>query len=164
MTGIIWSVSNNLNIVSQTSNTITVSKNPFSTDNSGQITASISGSTVQVNKGVWVGTLSNVGLSIQKIGRYDFYAARWTKLRAFYAPIMHASNNLSGITYEWQIPNSMIRNYTNTAYKDVKPRFGGQLNIGVRAVCECGSGDWSYRLFNVGGGSTSGPNELSPWN
>jgi len=164
VSGINWSVSSNLNIISQTANTITVSKYPFSTENSGQITASIPGSTVEVTKGVWVGTLSNDGLTIQKIGRYDLYAGRWTKLYAFHAPIMYESNDLSGITYEWQIPNSMIRNYADTAYKDVKPRFGGQLNIGVRAVCECGSGEWSYRLFDVGGGSTSGPNELIPAN
>jgi len=161
ISSIVWNTSSNLTIVSQNSNSITVTKNPFGTEYAGVITASIPGSTVEISKGVWVGVPSNDGLVIQKIGSYDLYAGSWTKLRARYIPLMYIANDPLDITFEWQIPNSMIRNYADTAYKDVKPINSGQLNIGVRVNCECGNGEWKYRQFNVGGGSSgNGPIEL----
>ncbi|TXD80648.1 hypothetical protein ESY86_20340 [Subsaximicrobium wynnwilliamsii] len=159
---IVWSVSSNLNIVSQNSNSVTITKNPFSTEYAGEITASFSGSTIEIKKGVWVGVPSNDGLTIQKIGSYNLYAGQWSKLRARYIPLTYESNDLLNITFEWQIPNSMIRNYADTAYKDVKPRSSGQLNIGVRVNCECGNGEWRYRLFDVDGGNGNGGGVLIP--
>ena len=159
---IVWSVTSNLNIVSQSANTITVSKNPFDNQYAGEITASIPGSTVNVKKGVWVGTPSNGGLTIQKLGAYDFYVDRWTQLKANYAPLAYASNSPLNVTFDWQIPNSQIRNFTDTAYKDVKPYSQGQLTIGVRTICECGNGQWRYRTFQVDGDSSGGGGELTP--
>lgn len=159
---IVWSVSSNLNIVSQNSNSVTITKNPFSTEYAGEITANFSGSTIEIKKGVWVGLPSNDGLTIQKIGSYDLYAGQWSKLRARYIPLTYMSNDPLNITFEWQIPNSMIRNYADTAYKDVKPRSSGQLNIGVRVNCECGNGEWEYRLFDVAGGNGNGGGVLTP--
>ena len=159
---IVWSVSSNLNIVSQSANTITVSKDPFDNQYAGEITASIPGSTVNVKKGVWVGTPSNGGLAIQKIGAYDFYVGRWTQLKANYTPLTYESNSPLDVTFDWQIPNSMIRSYADTAFKDVKPNSTGQLTIGVRAVCSCGNGEWRYRTFNVDGDTGGGGGELTP--
>ncbi len=150
--GVVWSGSSNLNIVPQTSNTITVSKNNFDNDYAGQITASIPGSTTSVSKGVWVGVPGSNALSIQKIDAFDLYAGRWSKLRARYTPLMYVSNGPLDVAFEWQIPNSQIRNYANTAYKDVNPNRIGQLTIGVRATCDCGNGQWKYRTFDVDGG------------
>lgn len=158
---VVWSVSSNLNIVSQSANTITVSKDPFDNQYAGEITASIPGSTVNVKKGVWVGTPSNGGLAIQKLGAYDFYVGRWTQLKANYAPLTYESNSPLDVTFDWQIPNSMVRSYTDTAFKDVKPNSTGQLTIGVRAVCDCGNGEWRYRTFQVDG-DTGGGGELTP--
>jgi hypothetical protein len=159
---IVWSVSSNLNIVSQSANTITVSKNPFDNQYAGEITATIPGSTVNVKKGVWVGTPSNGGLAIQKIGAYDFYVGRWTQLKANYTPLTYESNSPLDVTFDWQIPNSMVRSYTDTAFKDIKPNSSGQLTIGVRAVCDCGNGEWRYRTFEVDGDTGGGGGELTP--
>lgn len=157
-----WSVSPNLTIVSQNSTSVTVTRNPFNNQYAGLITASLSNSNITIQKGIWIGTPSNNGLVIQKIGSYDLYAGRWSKLRAVYSPLIYEANDPLNVTFEWQIPNSAIRNYADTAYKDVKPFNSGQLNIGVRAICECGNGEWQYRLFDVGGGNNTGPIELIP--
>jgi hypothetical protein len=51
-----WTVSPNLTIVSQSSNSVTVTKDLSITQNAGLITASIGGSTIAIEKGVcWVG-------------------------------------------------------------------------------------------------------------
>lgn len=151
-----WSVSNqSLEIVSQNSNSVTVKKKLFITQNAGLITASISGTNIEIKKGVWVGLPQNTSLNIQKIGSYDLYAGQWTKLKANYTPLQYIENEPFNYSFDWQIPNSQIRNYTDTAYKDVKPNNPGQLNIGVRVLCDCGYGAFEYRMFNVnssGGG------------
>ena len=158
---IIWNVTSNLNIVSQSANTITVSKNVFDNKYAGEISASIPESTVDVKKGVWIGTPSKAGLTIQKIGAYDFYVGRWTKLKTNYTPLTYESNSPLDVTFDWQIPNSMVRSFTDTAFKDVRPNSSGLLTIGVRAVCGCGNGEFRYRMFQVDG-NTGGGGELTP--
>ncbi|WP_299361998.1 hypothetical protein [Winogradskyella sp.] len=155
VTSVNWTVSPNLNIVSHTATSITVTSNPFNDQYAGLITANLPNSSFTIDKGVWVGVPSNDGLVIQKIGVYDLYAGRWSKLRAVYSPLIHEANGPLNVTFEWQIPNSYVRNYTDTAYKDVRPYNPGQINIGVRAVCPCGDGEWRYRLFDVGGTSNT---------
>lgn len=155
-----WIVSPNLNIISQTSNSVTVINNTFNSQYAGLITASIPNSNIQINKGVWVGVPNSNDLTIQKLGAYDFYVGTWTKLKASYNSLIYPENGSYNLTYEWQIPYSLVRNYDDTAFKDVKPNIGGQLNIGVRAFNPCGCSDFKYQLFTVGGGS--GPNELTP--
>ncbi len=159
-TSVNWTVSPNLNIVSQTATSVTVTRNPFNDQYAGIITADLPNSSFTIDKGVWVGVPSNDGLFIQKIGTYDLTVGRWTKLYAQYNPMVYPSNGPLNVTFEWQIPNSAIRNYDDTAYKDVKPLSSGQINIGVRAVCDCGNGEWKYRLFDVSG--SGGGNELIP--
>ena len=155
-----WVVSPNLNIISQTSNSVTVIHNPFNSQYAGLITASIPNSNIQINKGVWVGVPNSNDLSIIKLGAYDFYVGTWTKLMASYNSLIYPENGAYNLTYEWQIPYSLVRNYDDTAFKDVKPNIGGQLNIGVRVCNPCGCSNYKYQLFTVGGGS--GPNELTP--
>ncbi|MFD1015465.1 hypothetical protein [Winogradskyella rapida] len=158
VTSIDWTVSDNLTIISQTNTSVTVTRNIANDDYAGLITANLPNSSFVIEKGIWVGVPSNDGLSIQKIGVYDLTVGTWTKLYAQYIPILYQANEPLNITYEWQIPNSAIRNYDDTAYKDVMPNTSGQLNIGVRAVCDCGNGEWQYQLFDVLG--NGGGNEL----
>jgi len=153
-----WDVSPNLQIISQNSNSITVVKNPFENQNSGYISYSIPNTNVEIRKGVWVGLPENLGLNIQKIGSYDFYAGSWTTLKATYSALIYPESGNYNLTYEWIIPNSYVRNYTDTAYKDVNPRSSDQLNIGIRAWNECGCTDWFYKLFDVISAGTSGGN------
>lgn len=160
ITSYAWEVSPNLSIISQDVNSITVAQNTFNTAYAGNIKYKIPGSTIELSKSIWVGLPNNNELSIDKIGSYDFYVGTWTKLKASYQTLIYANSGEYNFTYEWQIPNSLIRNYTDTAYKDVNPNYSGQLNIGVRAWNECGCSDWKYQLFSVGGGS--GNNELTP--
>lgn len=163
VTSVNWTVSPNLNIVSQTATSVTVTRDPFNDQYAGIITANLPNSYFTIDKGVWVGVPSNNGLSIQKIGAYDLAVGRWTKLKANYTPLMYPANGPLNVTFDWQIPNSAIRNYTDTAYKDVRPNSSGQLNIGVRAVCDCGNGEWKYRVFQVeGNGNGGGGGELTP--
>jgi len=155
-----WTVSDNLNIISHTATSVTVTTNPFNDQYAGIITANLPNSSFTIDKGVWVGVPSNIGLSIEKIGAYDLMVGRWTKLQAIYMPLLYEANGPLNVTFDWQIPNSAIRNYDDTAFKDVMPNNSGQLNIGVRAVCDCGNGEWRYRLFQVS--PSGGGNELIP--
>ncbi|WP_445716852.1 esterase/lipase family protein [Flavobacterium sp.] len=155
-----WSVSPNLSIISQDFNSVTVVKNSFDNQYAGIISASIPNSNIQINKGVWVGVPNSNDLTIQKLGAYDFYVGTWTKLKASYNSLIYPENGAYNLTYEWQIPYSLVRNYDDSAFKDVKPNYGGQLNIGVRACNPCGCSDYKYQLFTVGG--ATGPNELTP--
>ncbi|UGS23283.1 Ig-like domain-containing protein [Flavobacterium channae] len=164
-----WDVSPNLQIISQNSNSVTVIKNPSDNQNSGYISYTIPNTNVEIRKGVWVGLPENSGLNILKIGSYDFYAGSWTTLKATYSALIYPESGNYNLTYEWIIPNSYVRNYTDTAYKDVNPRSSDQLNIGIRAWNECGCTDWFYKLFDVisagtGGGGTGGGNVLTPAN
>lgn len=160
ITSYTWEVSPNLSIISQDVNSITVVQNTVNAAYAGNIKYKIPGSTIEISKSIWVGLPNNNELSIDKIGAYDFYVGTWTKLKASYQTLIYVNSGEYNFTYEWQIPNSLIRNYTDTAYKDVNPNYSGQLNIGVRAWNECGCSDWKYQLFSVGGGS--GNNELTP--
>lgn len=132
-----WSVSPNLNVLAQTGTTITVSKNPFSADNAGFITANIPDSDYEFSKGVWVGLPNNQSLSIQKVGVYDLYVDRWTLLKANFTGFQYVVNEPFNLTYDWSIPNSMVRNSFDPSLKSVKPYSIGQLNIGVRVLCDC---------------------------
>lgn len=155
-----WSVSPNLSIISQDINSVTVVKNSLENQYAGIISASIPNSNIQINKGVWVGVPNSNDLTIQKLGAYDFYVGTWTKLKASYNSLIYTENGAYNLTYEWQIPYSLVRNFDDTAFKDVKPNISGQLNIGVRACNPCGCSDYKYQMFTVGGNSS--PNELIP--
>lgn len=130
---------------------MTVYRNSFNTQHAGVIIAKVSGTNIEIRKGVWVGVPNASGLTIQKIGSYDLFEGTWSQLKASYVPLTYEANDPLNITFEWQIVNSMIRNFTDTAYKDVKPNTSGLLNIGVRVICECGFGEWKYQPFTVGG-------------
>jgi hypothetical protein len=158
-----WTVSSNIEIISQNYNTITVAPSTTNLENAGFISVSIPNSSFESTKGVWVGLPSNTnGLTIQKIGSYNFYTGQWTKLKANYSVLVYDVNEPFNVTFEWLIPNSQVRNFNDSAYKDVKPYSSGQLNIGVKAINECGCGDWKYRLFDVLPSGTGGGVELIP--
>jgi hypothetical protein len=155
-----WQVSPNLTIIGSTPTSVTVTRNLSTTQYAGFIAANIPNSTVQIRKGVWVGAPNSNDLTIQKIGAYDFYVGTWTKLMASYNSLVYPENGAYNLTYEWDIPYSLIRIFPDTAFKDVKPNIGGQLNIGVKACNPCGCSNFKYRLFTVGGGGD--PNLLTP--
>lgn len=156
-----WTVSPNIEIISQNYNTITVAPSTTNLENAGFISVSIPNANFESTKGVWVGLPSNTnGLTIQKIGSYNLYTGQWTKLKANYSVVVYDVNEPFNVTFEWLIPNSQVRNFNDSAYKDVKPYSSGQLNIGVKAINECGCGDWKYRLFDVLPSGTGGGVEL----
>lgn len=146
-----WTVSDNLNIISHTANSVTVTSNIFNDEYAGLITANLPNSSFTIEKGVWVGVPNSDNIHIQKIGAYDLYAGRWSKLMASYQTLLYPANGPLNLTFEWQIPYSALRFYDDSAYVDVKPYNPGQLNVGVRAVCECGNSNWKYELFDVDG-------------
>ena len=159
---VVWELSGNLNLVSQSNSAITVAQDPSNTEAAGFIKATIPGTSFESTKGVWVGLPVTNALSITKVGAYNFYTGRWTKLRSNYGPLAYESNQEpQTITYEWIIPSSYVRNFADTAFKDVRPFSTGQLNIGVRAENECGCSTYKYQLFEViqedDGGGYTGP-------
>lgn len=154
ISNIVWSVTDNLIIHEEIPTSVTVYRNstlPPPIPYAGLIKATVSGTNIEITKGVWVGIPNTSELSIQIMGAYQLFAGTWTQLKANYVPVTYSTNDPLNITFEWQIVNSMIRNYTDTAYKDVKPNNSGPLNIGVRVVCGCGFGEWKYQSFTVGG-------------
>ncbi|MBL87758.1 MAG: hypothetical protein CMO82_14030 [Winogradskyella sp.] len=146
-----WTVSDNLNIISHTANSVTVTSDIYDDEYAGLITANLPNSSFTIEKGVWVGIPNSDNIHIQKIGAYDLYAGRWSKLKASYQTMLYPANGPLNLTFEWQIPNSAIRFYDDSAFVDVKPYNPGQLNVGVRAICPCGNSNWKYELFNVDG-------------
>ncbi len=155
-----WEVSPNLSIISEDQNSITIVQNSSNSSYAGNIKYKIPGTSIEISKSIWVGLPNNNEIQISKIGSYDFSVGTWTKLKASYLSLIYVDSGEYNFTYEWQIPNSSVRSFTDTAFKDVNPNYSGQLNIGVRAWNGCGCSDWKYQLFNVSGGT--GNNELTP--
>jgi hypothetical protein len=54
----------------------------------GEIKANIPNSSIEISQGVWVGVPNNDGLSIQKLGAYEFYAGEWSMLKSHYTPLI----------------------------------------------------------------------------
>jgi hypothetical protein len=159
--GLNWSVSPNINIISQNYNTITVTRNLTNTENAGFISVEIPNTDIQISKGIKVGLPNSNLLSVQNIGSVIIYSGQWFKLKASYTSFLYDVNSPFNNTYEWSIPNSQVRNLSDPAYKDVNPNTIGLLNIGVRVSNECGCSDWKYTPFNViNDGSNGGPIDL----
>ncbi|MDY0088957.1 MAG: M43 family zinc metalloprotease [Flavobacteriaceae bacterium] len=157
-----WNVSPNLTIITQNLNSVTVVRNSSNTQHAGLISVNLPNGNIGVGKGVWIGLPNSNDLDIQKIGTYNFYVGQWTKLKAIYFPMIYEQNEDLDLTFEWQIPYSMVKNFPDTAYKDVKPNFAGQLNIGVRVLCDCGYSNWKYKLFDVVGDGNGGGSIIIP--
>jgi len=84
-----WSVSSNLEIISQNYNTITIAPSTTNLENAGLISVSIPNSSFETTKGILVGLPSHTnGLTIQKIGSYNLYTGQWTKLKANYSVVV----------------------------------------------------------------------------
>lgn len=165
---ITWSSSSNINIVSSTNNTVTVRPVNGTNEIIGHVSAYVQEKNINLDKVVWVGIPSPNFLSINIIGNYNFYATQWTKLKVIHlAPPMELMGNDPnyGLTYEWSVPNSQVRSFSDTSTIDVNPFSTGQLNIGVKMYNQCGCTNFKYQLFNViqqstsggGGGGGSGP-------
>jgi hypothetical protein len=163
-----WSVSPNLNVISQNYNSITVSHNSVNPLNSGFISINVPALNFDLTKGVIVGSPkinSNGGshLNVQKIGNVNLYAQQWSILKANYITLLFDTEVPYTYSFEWSIPNSQVRSYGNSSeYKEIKPNSSGQLNVGVRVRNECGCSNWNYFPFdaiyeNTGGG---GPIDL----
>lgn len=164
-----WSTSSNIQIVSSSNNKIRVTAINGTNDPSGFIKAYVQEKDMFINKFVWVGIPSPNFLSIQKLGSYNFYTNQWSKLKVIH-PIPAISQYINdpnyGLSYQWLVPNSMVRNFNDSSIIDVKPLSTGSLNIGVKMQNECGCTNFKYQLFNVtwqssgsgsGGGTGGGP-------
>ena len=162
-----WSTSSNIQIQSSTNNTITVTPINGTNIATGQINAYIQEKDITISKVVWVGIPSLNFLHISKVGSYQFYANQWTKLKVVHPipPIELMGNDPTyGLSYQWSVPNSQIRNFTDTSTIDVNPFGSGQLNIGVKMQNQCGCTNYKYQLFNITSQSSggSGGNILTP--
>ena len=158
-----WTVSSNLNIISQSYNSITVSHNSSDPLNSGYISVNVPALDFDLTKGVIVGspkinTNGGSHLNVQKIGNVNLYAQQWSILKANYITLLFDTEVPYTYSFEWSIPNSQVRSYGNSSeYKEIKPNSSGQLNVGVRVRNECGCSNWNYFPFdaiyeNTGGG------------
>lgn len=155
-----WSVSNNIEIISTTNNSISVRPQFGTTEPFGHINAFVQEKNLNLNKVVWVGIPGPDFLHISKVGSYQFYSNQWTKLKVVHPlpPIELMNNDPSyGLTYHWSVPNSQIRTFTDTSTIDVNPFNSGQLNIGVKMENQCGCTNYKYQLFNVTSQSNGNP-------
>jgi len=150
-----WSVSPNLNIISQSYNSITVSHNSSNPLNSGYISINVPALNFNITKGVIVGApkINNQGggyLNVQKIGNVEIYAQQWSVLKANYQPLLFDTGFPYTYSFEWSVPNSQVRSYGNgSQFKEIRPYTSGQLNLGVRVRNFCGCSDWKYFPFDV---------------
>ena len=143
-----WSVSPNLHITDEGYDYITVEENYNSTSNFGYVSVSIPDLNIYLDKVIFVGVpLNSEQLFIRKISSYNLSSYRWTKFKVH--PMIDFDNIQEGLHFEWQIPNSLVRHFTDTSIIDIKPNSLGILNIGVRACNDCGCGNWKYKAFNV---------------
>lgn len=154
-----WSTSSNIQIQSSTNNSITVTPINGTNDAIGYVKAYIHEQNKYIEKFVWVGIPNPDFLHISKVGSYQFYSNQWTKLKVVHPvpPIELMNNDPSyGLTYQWSVPNSQIRTFTDTSTIDVNPFNSGQLNIGVKMENQCGCTNYKYQLFNVTSQSSGG--------
>lgn len=168
-----WTTSDNIEIISSTNNNITVRPINGTIDVIGYVNAYIQEKNINLSKIVWVGVPSPDFLHIRKIGSYEFYSNQWTKLQVVHPiPPLDPVNNdpTFGLSYQWSLPNSQVRVFSDTSTIDVNPFNSGQLNVGVKMENQCGCTNYKYQLFYVQrpGGSNSGgggiliPLEKSP--
>lgn len=163
ITNLNWTTSPNIDIVSQNYNTIVVRNNISDTSNAGFIKVKIPNSNIEITKGIMVGLpeISSNSLNITKLGTTTLYSSQWSKLKVNYSTFLYDINLPYNYTYEWNIPNSQVRNFSNPTIREIKPNTYGQLNIGVRVSNQCGCSDWDYTLFNViYGGANNGFKDL----
>ncbi|TXD52058.1 MULTISPECIES: hypothetical protein [unclassified Polaribacter] len=154
-----WSSSNNIDILYSTNNSVTVKPINGTSDIIGHISAYVVEKNITLDKVVWVGVPDPNFLSINVGNSYNFYANQWTKLRVIHpAPPMELMGNTLnyGLTYEWSVPNSQVRNFSDTSSIDVNPYSTGQLNVGVKMYNQCGCTDFKYQMFNVTSQSSGG--------
>ncbi|WP_435415742.1 hypothetical protein [Polaribacter aestuariivivens] len=162
-----WTTSSNIQIQAHTNNSLIVTPINGTTDAVGYVNAYIQELDLHLHRKVWVGIPSPDFLHITKIGSYQFYANQWTKLKVEHLmpPVELMGSNGYGLSYQWSVPNSQIRTFTDTSMIDVNPFATGQLNIGVKMQNQCGCTNYKYQLFNVtqqssgggGGGHTIRP-------
>jgi hypothetical protein len=154
-----WSSSANIQIQSSTNNSVTVRPVNGTNDIIGHISAYIQEKDITLDKVVWVGIPSPNFLSINVTNSYNFYANQWTKLKVIHpVPPIELMNNdpTYGLTYQWSVPNSQVRTFTDTSTIDVNPYNTGQLNIGIKMQNQCGCTAYKYELFNVTNQSSGG--------
>lgn len=157
---ITWTTSSNIQIQQSSNNSITVTPINGTNDAIGFINAYVQELNLNIHKKVWVGIPSPNFLSINKVGSYEFYANQWTKLKVVHPvpPLELIGNDPTyGLSYQWLVPNSQIRTFTDTSTIDVNPFSTGQLNIGVKMQNQCGCTNYQYQLFSVTSSSTTNP-------
>ncbi|PIX13907.1 MAG: hypothetical protein COZ74_04345 [Flavobacteriaceae bacterium CG_4_8_14_3_um_filter_31_8] len=157
---ITWTTSSNIQIQQSSNNSLTVTPINGTNDAIGFINAYVQELNLNIHKKVWVGIPSPNFLSINKVGSYEFYANQWTKLKVVHPvpPLELMGNDPTyGLSYQWLVPNSQIRTFTDTSTIDVNPYNTGQLNIGVKMQNQCGCKNYQYQLFNVSSSSTTNP-------
>ncbi|WP_445747796.1 lipase family alpha/beta hydrolase [Polaribacter sp.] len=157
---ITWTTSSNIQIQQSSNNSLTVTPINGTNDAIGFINAYVQELNLNIHKKVWVGIPSPNFLSINKVSSYEFYANQWTKLKVVHPvpPLELMGNDTTyGLSYQWLVPNSQIRTFTDTSTIDVNPYSTGQLNIGVKMQNQCGCTNYQYQLFNVSSSSTTNP-------
>ncbi len=157
-----WSVSPNLQITYEDYDTITIEKNSNNTLNFGHVDVNIPDLNITLSKNIMVGLpLDSNQLFIQKIGSYSFTSSRWTKFQVHSMDLFDDMQDK--LTFQWQVPNSQVRNFTDTSFIDINPNSQGEINIGVRACNDCGCSEWKYQIFDViptSGGNNVGNLEI----
>ncbi len=166
---ITWSTSDNMEIYASTNNSVNVRRLRDATSPIGFVSAYIKEIDQWLTNIVWVGIPSPDFLRIQKLGSYGFYSNQWTKLKVVHpipASEFTAEDPSNGLSYQWSVPNSQVRNFTDTSTIDVNPNYSGQLNVGVKMQNPCGCTDFHYQLFDVqrpGGSGSGGGGILTPF-
>ena len=158
-----WSTSDNIEIYASTNNSVNVRLLRDATSPIGFVSAYIKEIDQWLTNIVWVGIPSPDFLRIQKLGSYGFYSNQWTKLKVVHpipASEFMAEDPGYGLSYQWLVPNSQVRTFTDTSTIDVNPNSSGQLNVGVKMQNPCGCTEYQYQLFDVqrpeGAGSNGG--------
>jgi hypothetical protein len=146
-----WSVTSNLNIVSTTSNSISVRLDALNTEET------IITGTVIIDGLTYVFTLDLEQLSIpasnnitlESFRSEPIYTDRWTNITAKYNGIIDVGQ--LGYTWEWIVPSHQVRyNGDNISYIHVNPLVQmSSVYIKTRASNECGCSDWKGKWFTV---------------
>jgi hypothetical protein len=156
-----WQTSSNVNIVSFTSDSITIARAPFSISNEGWVEAQLS-SGLTIRKDFWIGVPDSTGLYIMTSGQgYQISSNLWYQLTAH-----HSNYNTlehSNLTYEWNIPYAQS-NYS-LPQKKVVMVFATQEGVfpyKLRSKNDCGCSDWETFMFQVSAGPGPGDTFISP--
>lgn len=142
-----WETSSNVNIVSNTNESITVSPVFNYLNGLGWVKATLSNGII-LEESFWVGNPSSNGLYFYSSGNFEISTHRWYQFTAHHQNFSYLEHG--HLNYEWQIPYAQLRmNPPKNKAISVYPTHTGVYPYRVRSKNPCGCSNWVTQHYIV---------------